>query len=413
MPKEQIVTGIDIGSTKIATCVGTIKEGVIDIIGLTIKPNSGMRKGVVTDIEDTISTITAALEETERMSGVPINSAFISIGGSHITCAQSKGIIAVSRTDGEISQTDIDRVVEAAKTIAIPPNQEILHIIPQYFLVDGQQEPIKDPIGMNAVRLEVCTEVISGSLSSIRNLSKCINQAGLDINELVFTPLATSEILLTKKQKDIGVILVDIGATTTEMAVFEEGNLIHAKVFPVGSSYITNDIAIGLRTTIEAAEKIKVKHGSANIKKIKDSEEIKLSSFDPNAESKISKKYIAEIIEARLLEIFNMIKDELKNINKDGLLPGGVVLTGGGAKLEGLTDFTKDFLRLPAQVGIPVIEVSGMVDKLDDPLYTASVGLMLRGFGKDTSQEGGNFSVNSSVNNFMDKAKNIFKHFMP
>jgi len=309
MPKEQIVTGIDIGSTKIATCVGTIKEGVIDIIGLTLKPNSGMRKGVVTDIEDTISTITAALEETERMSGVPINSAFISIGGSHINCAQSKGIIAVSRTDGEISQTDIDRVVEAAKTIAIPPNQEILHIIPQYFLVDGQQEPIKDPIGMNAVRLEVCTEVISGSLSSIRNLSKCINQAGLDINELVFTPLATSEILLSKKQKDIGVILVDIGATTTEMAVFEEGNLIHAKVFPVGSSYITNDIAIGLRTTIEAAEKIKIKHGSANIKKIKDSEEIKLSSFDPNAESKISKKYIAEIIEARLLEIFNIIKD--------------------------------------------------------------------------------------------------------
>jgi len=414
MPKEQIVTGIDIGSTKIVTCVGTIKEGVIDIIGLTLKPNNGVRKGVVTDIEETISAITASLEETERISGVPINSAYVSINGTHISCVQSKGIVAVSRSDGEINQSDVERVIEAAKTVAIPPNQEIIHIMPQYFLIDGREEQIKDPIGMTGVRLEVNTQVIYGSLSAIRNLTKCVGQAGLEINQLVFTPLAAAEILVGKKQKEIGTILIDIGATTTSMAVFEEGNLISAKVFPVGSNYITNDIAIGLRTSLEAAEKIKINHANANIKKVKETDEIKLSSYDPTSDSKANKKYIAEIVEARLIEIFSMIKDELKSINRDGLLAAGVVLTGGGSKLQGLVDFTKEYLRLPAQIGNPVIEVSGMVDKLDDPVYTASVGLMLYGFvneGSGEQKSGSN--LNSNVGSIIDKAKDIFKHFMP
>ena len=255
----------------------------------------------------------------------------------------------------------MERVIEAAKTVAMPPNQEILHIIPQYFTIDEQEEQVKDPIGMSGVRLEVSTQVIGGSVSAIRNLTKCIAQAGLNIDELVFTPLATAEILLSKKQKEVGVILLDIGAMSTQMAIFEEGNLIHAKVLPVGSNYITNDIAIGLRTTIEAAEKIKLKHATANIKKAKEKDQIKLSSFDPTSENKVSKKYIAEIVEARLTEIFSMVRDELKEIKKDGLLPAGVVLTGGGSKLAGLIDFTKEFLRLPAQIGNPIIEVSGIV----------------------------------------------------
>ncbi len=413
MPKEQIVTGVDIGSTKIVTCVGTPKEGMIDIIGISNKPNSGVRKGIITDIEETVSAITASLEEAERMSGVPINSAFISIGGIHITCTQSKGIIAISRSDGEISDVDIERVIEAARTVAMPPNQDIIHIIPQFFTIDEQEEQVKDPIGMSGVRLEVTTQVIGGSVSAIRNLTKCVAQAGLNIDELVFTPLATAEILLSKKQKEVGAMLLDIGATSTQMVVFEEGNLIHAKVLPVGSNYITNDIAIGLRTTIDAAEKIKLKHATGNIKKTKEEDQIKLSSFDPTSDNKVSKKYIAEIVEARLTEIFSMVRDELKEIKRDGMLPAGVVLTGGGSKLQGITDFAKDYLRLPAQIGQPIIEVSGMVDKLDDPVYTASVGLMLRGIKEGASNRKENSGMNQSVDSIVDKAKDIFKHLMP
>jgi len=413
MPKEQIVTGIDIGSTKVITCVGTPKEGIIDIIGISNKPNNGVRKGIVTDIEETISAIIASLEEAERMSGVPIDSAYISISGTQVNCNQSKGIIAVSRSDGEISEADVERAIEAARTVAMPPNQEILHILPQYFTIDEQNEKIKDPLGMSGVRLEVNTQVISASVSGIRNLTKCVAQAGLSIDELVFTPLATSEILLSKKQKEVGVMLLDIGAMTTEMVVFEEGNLISAKVLPVGSSHITNDIAIGLRTTIDAAEKIKIKYANANIKKVKEGEQIQLASFDPTANDKVSKKYLSEIIEARLTEIFTMVKDELKNIKKDGLLPAGVVLTGGGSKLTGLIDFSKEYLRLPTQIGTSLIEVSGMVDKLDDPSYTASVGLMLRGINKKSSTHKDNLSINNSVDKFVDKAKDIFRHFIP
>jgi cell division protein FtsA len=413
MPKEQIVTGIDIGSTKVVTCVGAPKEGIIDIIGVSNQPNSGVRKGVITDIEETISAITASLEEAERMAGIPIESALLSISGTQISCTHSKGIIAISRSDGEISEIDVERVIEAAKTVAIPPNQEIIHIIPQYFTIDEQEEQIKDPIGMSGVRLEVNTQVINSSTSSIRNLTKCISQAGIEIEELVFTPLATADILLSKKQKEAGVVLLDIGAMTTEMIVFEEGNMIHAKVLPIGSSYITNDIAIGLRTTMEAAEKIKVRHANANIKKIKDSEQIQLSSFDPTANNKVSRKYLAEIVEARLIEIFSMVKDELKNIKKDGLLPAGVVFTGGGSNISGLTEFSKEYLRLPAQLGNPIVEVSGMVDKLDDPVYTASVGLMLRGIHHKTHRHQESSSSGKSMDKFVDKAKDIFKHFIP
>lgn len=413
MSKEQIITGIDIGSTKTIISIGTIKEGIIDIIGISVKPNNGMKKGIVTDIEETVSSITAAINDAEQMAGVPINSAYLSISGSHIISVLSKGVIAISRNDGEISETDIERSIEAAKTVALPANYEIIHNLPQYFTIDGQEEQIKDPTGMSGVRLEATTQIIGGSITAIRNLTKCISQSGLEINELVYTPLAISEILLTKKQKEVGVMLLDIGATTTDMAIFEEGNLIHTKVLPIGSNYITNDIAIGLRTTIEAAEKIKTKYASANIKKIKDEETIKMSSFDPSAEEKVSKKYISEIVEARMVEIFNMVKEELKTIGKDGLLPAGVVLTGGGSKMNHLTDFVKEYLRLPAQIGTPIIEVSGMVDKLDDPVYTASIGLVIYGISKGSYNKKEGLQFNPSVDKIMDKAKDIFKHFMP
>lgn len=413
MAKEQIAVGLDVGSNKVTICVGQLKEGIIDIIGVGKSVNSGMRKGMVVDIEDTVSAISAVLEEAERMAGIPLTSAYVGLGGAHISSVNSKGVIAVSRADGEISSSDIDRVLEAARAIALPPNREILHVIPKNFLVDGQTN-IKDPIGMTGIRLEAETLVIGGATSAIRNLSKCVTQTGLDIEELVFTPLATAKSLLSKKQKEIGVLLVDIGAGTTSIAAFEEGELIMCNILPVGSMHITNDIAIGLRISLENAEKIKLKYGTALFEKIRDSEKIDLSEFDPEELQKVERKYVSQIIEARLVEIFSLIKDELKKIGKDGMLPAGVIFTGGGCKIEGLVDFSKEYLRLPAQIGYPMLEISGMVDKLDDPVYVTSVGLMLWGLEYHNNNSSSSFNLNfGKFDGMVDKAKGFFKHFMP
>ncbi len=411
MSKNNIFLGLDIGTTKVAVCVGNITENHKEIIGIAQTPNSGLRKGVITDVEETVSSITAALEEAERMSGIPLNSGFIGISGNQIGITSSKGVIAVSRADGEINATDIERVIDASKAVAIPPNREILHIIPKSFIVDGQQD-IEDPTGMTGIRLEVESLIITSTVNSIKNLTKCVSQSGLDINELVFSTLATSKALLSKKQKEMGVMLIDFGAGTTKIIVFEENKLIHCSVLPVGSMHITNDIAIGLRTSIDVAEKIKLKYASAITKNIRDSEKIDLSDFDPQEENKISKKYVAEIVEARLIEIFNMIKDELKKTGRDGMLPAGIIFTGNGARLDGIIDFTKDYLRLPAQIGYPLVDVGGLVDKLDDPGYTTSVGLML--WGMESSKNPSDNKINlHKFGSIVDKAKQMFKQFIP
>lgn len=411
MIKQNVVVGLDVGTNKVAVCAGALSEGGVEVIGLAKAPNTGLRRGVVSDIEETVSAISAALEEAERMAGVPLSSCYVGIGGSQVTANKSKGVIAISRADGEITEADIERVIETSKTISIPPNREILHIIPQHYIVDGQ-ERIKDPTGMSGIRLEVETNVISGSISAIKNLTKCVTQAGLDINGLVFSPLATSKITLTKKQMETGVILIDIGAGTTSFAVFEEGDIIHCNVLPVGSMHITNDIAIGLRISLDTAEKIKIKHGTSVAEKIRETETINLNNFDPQEDQKVSKKYVAEIIEARLTEIFSMIKDELKKINKDGMLPAGAIITGGGSQLQGLLEFAKDYLRLPAKHGHPTLEVSGMVDKIEDPVYATSVGLMLWGLEETPKGNSPKFKI-PQMGGLVDKAKNIFKQFMP
>jgi cell division protein FtsA len=413
MAKENTVLGLDIGTSKITACIGQVKEGAIDIIGVGKAPNTGMRKGMIVDIEDTVSAISAALEETERMSGVPLTSAYVSLGGSHISVVNSKGVIAVSRADGEISSADIDRVMDAARAIALPANREIIHVIPKNFIVDGQNS-IKDPTGMTGIRLEAETLVIGGASAAIKNLTKCISQAGLDINDLVFSPIATAKSLLSKKQKEIGVLLIDIGAGTTTVAVFEEGDLVSCNILPIGSMHITNDIAIGLRISLDAAEKIKIKHGTVLVNKVRDSEKIDLNEFDSEESQRIERKYVAQIIEARIIEIFSLIKDELKKIGKDGMLPAGVIFTGGGCKLDGLIDFSKEYLRLPAQIGYPMLEISGMVDKLDDPVYVTSVGLMLWGLENNTQPTNKRFDLNlGKFDGMVNKAKDLFKHFIP
>lgn len=411
MNQRNIAVGIDVGSTKIATTIGQMQENGIDLIGVGYAPSNGLRKGMVVDIEETVSSISASLEEAERMSGIPINQAVVSIGGIHIQSTSSKGVIAVSRQDGEIQDNDILRVLDAARAVSVPPNREILHALPRNYSIDGQTG-IKDPVGMTGIRLEVDTQVISGANATVKNLTKCLSQAGITIQDMVFTPLADARALLSKRQREIGVAIVDIGGGTTSFAVYEEGDVLHAGVLPIGATHITNDIAIGLRTSIDTAEIIKVKHGHAVPEHFSGSEEIDLHKIDKNEEGTVNLKYISEIIEARLNEILIMIRDELRKVGREGMLPAGIILTGGGAKQAGIIDLAKNTLRLPAQVGTISHDVSGMVDNLHDPLYSASIGLMLWGLeAGNTTQpsKGPSLQLGSTIN----KAKGFFKQLLP
>jgi len=409
------IAAVDIGSTKTIVIVGQVQEGMVQIVGLGKAPNAGLRRGSVVDIEETVSSISAAIEEAERASGFAVDGCYASVGGNQIISVDSKGVVAISRADGEITSPDVERVLEAAQSVALPPNYEILHTIPKYFAVDGQ-DGIKDPIGMSGIRLEVNSHIVGISMLPIKNLTKAITQSGLEIRGIVFAPLAAAKAFLNKRQMEMGVLLIDFGASSTSIAVFEEGSLIHSKVLPVGSNHITNDIAIGLKISLEAAEKIKLEEVDADLSNIKDSEKIDLSKYERHEKEKPSRKYVCEIAEARLNELFQMIRQELADIERDEMLPAGAVLVGGGSKLKGIVPITKKVLGLPAQEGIPVYEVSGLIDKVDDPSYATAVGLMLWGLDEmqtNVSNKGKtNFNF-GSVGGALGKVKDIFKNFLP
>lgn len=411
MHDPNIVVGIDIGNTKVITSIGKVENGAIDVIGLGKSENQGIRKGVIVDIEETVSAITASLEEAERMSGFAVESAVVGISGPFIESEQSRGVIAVTKPDGEISFEDIARVIDAAKAIPSKPNREVLHVLPFNFIIDGT-EVVKDPIGMTGIRLEVIANIVSASSNAVKSLARAVEQAGINISELVFTPLSTAKLLMSKRQMDIGAMLIDLGASTTSYAVYEEGELVTCGVVPVGSMHITNDLAIGLRTNLDLAEIVKVKYGYALPDKIGEKEEIDLSKIDKNEEGTASLRYVAEIIEARLNEIFNIIRDNLVRQDCNTALPAGVVLTGGGARIDGIVEMTKELMRLPAQVGKPAVEISGLIDKLDDPLYSTSMGLMYWGKDKTVAHKSMNFEI-PNLNGLVGKFKSAFKNFLP
>lgn len=414
-----VSVGLDIGTSKIAICVGTIHEGVPTILGMSKSPSGGIRKGVISDIEETISALSAALATAERIAGMPIQSATVGIEGNHITTTTSKGVVAVSRPNSEITPEDTLRVIEAAKSVALPPNQEILHALPRFFSVDGL-DGIKDPVGMVGIRLEVDTYVIGTSTAAVRNMERVLNSAGIRMANMCFGPLATAQAVLDKAQKESGVILIDIGAATTSLIIFEEGEVIHAAVLPIGSSHITNDIAIGLRTTLEIADRIKQEYAYASARDISDDDMIDFSELKPDEEGTTNRKYVCEIVEARLSELFSMVRDELRLIERDGMLPAGAVFTGGGASIAGLVESAKELLQLPAQIGVSPSTISGMIDKLDDPTYAMSTGLMLTGL---THREApirshqhpspGLTQFDNHMNDLFDKAKGIFKNLLP
>lgn len=372
------VMGVDVGSSTVRAVVAKAEEAAEQpaIVGVGMAPMQGMQRGVITDVEEAVRAVSSALDSAERMAGFPIERGYVSINGAHLTSQNSRGVIAVSRADGEISPDDVARVVNAAQAISLPSNREILHVLPQNFIVDGQ-EHIHDPVGMTGVRLEVEAHVIEGSAPFIKNLTKVVNQAGVHIEDFVFAPLAASLSVLEKRQKELGVVLVDLGAGTTSLVVHEENVLLHTAVLPLGSSHITNDLAIGLRTSIEVAEAIKLEHGTALADTIKASERLVVEEGEANGEQEtVSRQEVANIIRARLEEIFSFVDRELKKIGRSGLLPAGVVFTGGGAALPGVVEIAKKRLRLPARIGKPVT-LGGLSHETASPAFAVALGLVL------------------------------------
>ena len=412
--KDNLITGLDIGSTAIRMVVGEKpkNEPKIRIIGAVEGPSKGISKGAVVDVEDTISAISSVLEKTERMIGSPINHAWVGINGSHITTTETRGIAAVSKVNGEIREADVERVIENAKSVSVPPNFEILHVIPKSFTVDSQTG-IKDPVGMTGIRLEVEAQIIQGLSAQIKNLTNCVYRTSLEIDDLVLSILAASESVLTNRQKDLGVVVVNLGGRTTSMAVFEEGDLLHTAVIPVGADHITSDINLLFRISVDTAEKIKVREGSCLSKEFKRNDEMKFAAIGGIEEGYFSKKQVCEVIEARVEEIFEYVDKELKKIGKSGRLPAGVVITGGGAKLDGIVEVAKRVLHLPASIGYPHDLVSSL-DKVSDPAFTTAVGLVLWG-NSLINKSGGRSSPShfASIDGAVSGIKKIFQSFLP
>lgn len=416
MARDDIITGLDIGSTAIRVVSGQLKLApsggeMIQIIGAAEVEAEGISKGTIISIEDSVSSISAALEKCERMTGIPIEHAIVSVNGAHVTAQESHGVVAISKANGEVGEDDVERVIEAAQSVATPPNYEILHVIPRSFCVDDQKG-VNDPVGMMGIKLEADVQIILGMTSQVKNITKSVYRTGVDVDELVVEVLAASESVLTKRQKDLGVALVNIGGATTSVMVFEEGDVIHTKILPVGSGHITNDIAIGLRTSVDVAEAVKIQFGTAMSEQVSKRDEIDLASIDPNENVLVSRKEVAEIIEARLEEMFHMIQQELRVVDRDSKLPAGMVFVGGGAKLHGLIELAKNHFRTSAAIGMP-INIQTAIDKIQDPEFATAIGLVLWGQGLHAGVNRTGITNFSSVANVTGKMGKWFKSLMP
>ena len=374
--EEELLVGLDVGTTKICVVVGRVNDGKVNIIGIGSHPSTGLRKGVVVNMDSTVNSIKRAVEEAELMAGMKIESCLAGIGGAHIKSFNSNGVVAIK--EKEVKLDDIARAIDAAKAVAIPADREILHVIPQEFIVDDQ-DGIRDPIGITGVRLEVKVHIVTGSVSSAQNIIKCCKLGGLSVDDIVLGQLASAEAVLTPEEKEIGVGIVDIGGGTCDLAVFLNGSIKFTSVLPFGGNNITNDIAIGLRTPLYDAEKIKKKFGCAFSNMISSNETIEVASVGGRKPRTLLRKTLADIIEPRVEEICSMIYEEIKKSGSEKLLASGVVLTGGCANLEGIPELAENIFNLPTRRGIP-IGVGGLVDVVSNPIYATGVGLLVHGF---------------------------------
>lgn len=373
--KINIVTGLDIGTTKVTAVVAERTNTGIDIIGMGSHPTEGLRKGVVVNIDSTVESIRKAVEEAEFMSGVEISSVFTGISGSHIKGMNSHGIVAVQGR--EVEEADVRRAIDAARAISIPLDREILHVLPQHYIVD-EQEGVKNPVGMAGVRLEAKVHVVTGATASTQNIVKSVNRVGLDIDEIVLEQLATAEAVLSADEKELGVALVDIGGGTTDIAVYREGSIKHTAILPIGGHYLTNDISIGLRTPVTEAEKMKIKFGCANTFMIPQSETIEVPSVGGREARKVSRQILGEIIEPRMEEIFSLVNKEFVKAGCEDRLTAGIVITGGTALLSGIAELAERIFQMPVRKGFPM-GVSGLTDIINSPLHATAAGLVVYG----------------------------------
>jgi cell division protein FtsA len=375
---SQLIAGIDIGSTAIRAAVGQYGningQSGLHILATVEVVSEGVAKGTVTSIEDAVSAISGGLEQLERLIGTPIESAWVGLGGTHIMTQTSKGVIAVAKSDGEIGREDVERVVEAARMIAPPLNYEMLHIIPRGYTVDNQTG-IKDPVGMTGIRLEVDAQIIHGLSTHINNLNKTVHRAGIEIDDVVISILADGEVVTTPRQRDLGCVVVNIGGALTSVVIYEAEEIKNISILPIGSMHVTNDLALGLRTSIDVAERVKLAYGSCVSDHTSRREKIDLLKLGAESEEIVSRQYIAEIVEARMLEILEMIDVELQKVERSGLLPAGVIFTGGGSKINGLIELSREFLRLPSSLGYPM-DILSSTDKINDLSFTTAIGLV-------------------------------------
>ncbi len=384
MSKKDVVVGLDIGTTKICCIVGEVVEGgsnpVIDIVGIGTAPSTGLRKGVVVNIESTVDSISKAVEEAELMAGVEISNVFVGIAGGHIKSFNSTGVVAVK--EKEISENDVQRVIDAAKAVAIPMDREVIHIIPQEYIIDDQ-DGIREPVGMSGVRLETKVHIVTGAVSSAQNLIKCANKAGLNVSEIVLEPIASAEAVLSEDEREIGTVLVDIGGGTSDVAIYREGAVIYTGVLAIGGNHVTNDVSIGLRTPQQEAELVKVNHGCSLASLVRPDEMIEVPGVGGRKPRTLARRHLAEIIEPRMEEIFMLLQREIMKSGFQELLSGGVVVTGGTTLLEGTPELAEFVFEMPVKRGVP-LGVGGLRDVVNSPKYATGVGLLKYGAKQKT-----------------------------
>jgi cell division protein FtsA len=389
---ENMIVGLDIGTSKVVAIVGKRKmDGSIEVVGVGSNPSKGLKRGVVVNIEVTVQAIQRAVEEAELMAGCRIHSVYAGIAGSHIKSLNSHGIVAIR--DREVTQADIDRVIDAAQAVAIPADQKILHILPQEFVIDNQ-EGIKEPLGMSGVRLEAKVHLVTCAVNAAQNIEKCIRRCGLEVDDIILEQLASSHAILTEDEKELGVCVVDMGGGTTDIAVFTGGAIRHTAVIPIAGDQVTNDIAMALRTPTQNAEEIKIKYACALTQLAGADETIKVPSVGDRAPRDLSRQALAEVVEPRYEELFMLVQSELRRSGFEEMIPAGIVITGGASTMEGVIELAEEIFHMPVRLACPQA-VSGMTEVVNNPIYATGVGLLIHGFrqmdlGRAPVLKGGN-----------------------
>ncbi len=413
MARPNIVVGIDIGNANIKTIIAEINRQNLHprILGVGTSVSNGLRRGMVVDMDETIGNIKQSVSQAESMSGVKVRRAYVSISGLYVKSQVSHGVVAVSRADNEISQSDIDRVIEAATAINLPANRQKIHVLPKNFIIDSQ-EYVKDPLGMKGVRIEADVLIIDGLSPYIHNLARCINENNIEVAEFVFSPLAAAKAVLDKNQKEHGVLNLDFGGGVSTISLFYEGELIYASVLPIGSRHITNDLAIALRSSMDIAEKAKIQFGSLNPVNVNKKNEIDLSDLMEEESFVIPRKHISKVVEARVNELFDMVQNELKKISYVKIIPAGLVVCGGGANLPGLIQIARNRLNLPVRLA-SYTYFEGIADQIDNPSFAVAAGLVLWGIEREfVNRNSSNFDVFNGENLFK-KTIEWLKNFIP